>query len=228
MRRCMTMLLTEIIKNSTTAINARRITLENKQNAELYAKALIQLCQQDYAIKSLLDCADEMKSKGIVDKSVLPKSVRDDLLNSVGDCGSAISEGTLTLDTVKVLQTKSENYASQLRLIWKDAAVKYAEGTKGYLSIIGGLTQDPKKARELGDNITKTVEGALSINAINKLVTDVGEAKAITDSFSLNPAIEAFLKKVSSAQATVTDLTPEIMQWLKEKQLLSKLKVKFM
>ena len=222
------MLLTETIKNSTTAIKTRRATLENKQNAELYTKALLQLAQQHNAIKSILDCAAEMKAKGIVDKSVLPKSVRDDLLTSVGDCGSAIAEGNLTLDAVQVLQTKGETYASQLKLVWKDAATKYAEGTKGYLSMISGLTQDPRKARELGDSITRTVEGTLSINAINTLVSTVGEAKAITDSFALSPAIEAFLKKVSSAQATVTDLTPEIMQWLKDKQLLSKLKVRFM
>ena len=221
------MLLTETIKNTTTAIKTRRATLENKQNAELYAKALFQLAQQHDAIKSVLDCAKELKDKGIVDKSVLPKSVRDGLLESVGDCGSAIAEGKLTLDAVKVLQTKGENYANQLRIVWKDAATKYAEGTKGYLSMISGLTQDPRKARELGDNITRTVEGALSINAIGKLVSDVKEAKEITDSFSLNPTIEAFLKKVSSQQATVADLTPEVTKWLQEKQLVSKLRLRF-
>jgi len=89
------------------------------------------------------------------------------------------------------------------------------------------LTQDPRKARELGDNITRTVEGALSIGAINKLVADVKEAKDITDSFSLNPAIEAFLKKVSAQQATVADLNDDVMKWLKEKQLLSKLRLRF-
>ena len=202
------MLLTEIIKNSTTAITTRRTTLESKQEAELYTKALLLSVQQHDVIKSLLDCAAEMKAKGIVEKSVLPKSVRDDLLTSVDDCGSAIAGGNLTLDAVKVLQTKGENYASQLKLAWKDAATKYSGGTKGYISMIGGLTQDPRKARELGDNITRTVEGALSIGAINKLVADVGEAKAIIDAFSLSPAVETFLKKVSSAQATVTDLTP--------------------
>ena len=197
------MLLTETIKNSTTAIKTRRATLENKQNAELYTKALLQLAQQHDAIKSILDCAAEMKAKGIVEKSVLPKTVRDDLLSSVGDCGSAIAEGNLTLDAVKVLQTKGETYASQLKLVWKDAATKYAEGTKGYLSMISGLTQDPRKARELGDNITRTVEGAL------------------------NPSIEAFLKKVSAQQATVADLNDDVMKWLKEKQLLSKLRLRF-
>lgn len=221
------MLLTETIKNSTTAIKTRRTTLENNQNAELYTKALLQLAQQNDAIKAILDCAKEMKAKGIVDKSVLTKSVRDDLLTSVVDCGSAIAEDNLTLDAVKVLQTKGETYASQLKLIWKDAATKYADGAKGYLLMISGLAQDPRKARELGDSITRTVEGTLSIGAINKLVSDVKEAKEITDSFSLNPVIEAFLKKVSAQQATVADLTPDVIKWLQDKQLLSKLKVRF-
>lgn len=93
--------------------------------------------------------------------------------------------------------------------------------------MISGLTQDPKKSKELGERITKTVAGGLSISAINSLVSDVKEAKAITDSFSLSQSIEDFLKKVSSQQATITDLTPEVMQWLKDKKLLSKLKVRF-
>lgn len=221
------MLLTETIKKSINAIQARRIALEKKQGAETYTKALAKLADQNDTITTILDCAKEMKDKRIVESSVLPKSVRDDFVVSVGECGAAIAEGNLTLDAVKLLQTKGEKFASQLKLVWKDAANKYAEGTKGYLSMISGLTQDPRKAREIGESITKTIEGELSINAINKLVSDVKLAKEITDSFSLSPAIETFLKKVSSQQATVTDLTPDVMQWLKDKKLLSKLKVRF-
>ena len=70
------MLLTETIKNSTTAIKTRRATLENKQNAELYTKALLQLAQQHDAIKSILDCAAEMKAKGIeITRAVCNSSV---------------------------------------------------------------------------------------------------------------------------------------------------------
>lgn len=77
------------------------------------------------------------------------------------------------------------------------------------------------------DNITKTVAGEPSIKAVKKLVADVSEAKKIADEFSLNPEIEVFLKKVSSLQATVADLTPDILTWLKGKNLTSKLKIRF-
>ena len=108
-----------------------------------------------------------------------------------------------------------------------DTSLKYSEGSKGYLSMIGGLSNDPKRAKELADNITKTVAGDPSIKAVKSLVSDVAEAKQITDEFSLNPEIENFLKKVSSQRATVFDLSPNILTWLNEKNLTSKLKIRF-
>ncbi len=221
------MLLTKTIKNTTTAIETRRATLENKQSAERYSKALSQLSKQYSSIKNAIDCAEEIKDKKIVERSVFPKSIRDSLLESVISCGSAIDNGTLTADAVKVLQTKADIFDNHLKIIWKDAATKYSDGTKGYLSMISGFTDDPRKAKELSESITKTVNSTLSIKAINKLVDDVNKAKVITESFSLNQTIEVFLRKVSAQQATVTDLTPEVLQWLKDKKLLSKLKVSF-
>ena len=221
------MLLNDTIQKSTTAIKTRRMALEKKQDMDSYMLALALLAKQDTAIKSILACAKELQKQGIVDESVLSRTSRDDLMAAVGECGSAISESELTLDTVKVLQTKASALTDQIRIIWKDAAKKYAEGTKGYLSMISSLTSDPQKARILSESISKTIDSPLSTHAINKLVSDVKEAKEITDSFSLSPNIEYFLKRVSSQQATVADLTPEVMDWLKEKQLFPKLKVRF-
>ena len=47
------MLLTETIKNSTSAIKKRRATIESKQHAETYARALAQLSQSTGSIKDL-------------------------------------------------------------------------------------------------------------------------------------------------------------------------------
>ena len=77
------------------------------------------------------------------------------------------------------------------------------------------------------EGIKKTIDGEPSIQSISKLVDDVAEAQKITDSFSIGPKIESFLKKVSSQQATVADLTPDVTAWLKEKKLMGKLKVRF-
>lgn len=221
------MLITETIKNSTAAIKQRRATIESKQSAENYAKALTQLVQATESIKDALDCAAAMKEKGIVSTPLMDELTRSELLACIDDCGNGVSEMQLTLETVRLLKSKGDAVATQIKLVWRDAAQRYSDGSKGYLSIIGGLSNDPKRAKELADNIALTVAGEPSIKAINSLVSDVAEAKQIADKFSLNPEIEGFLKKVSIQQATVLDLTPNILTWLKEKDLTSKLKIKF-
>lgn len=221
------MLLTETIKKSTSAIKARRAALENKQSAEAYTKALAKLEQASNGIKSALECATAMKENGIVDTPLMDEETRTELLNCINDCGYGISERTLRLDTVNLLQSKGDLFAGQIKIIWKDAATKYSDGPKGYLSMIGSLSDDPKKAKDLVDRIGNTVGGDPSKKAINTLVSDVTDAKRITDSFALNDSIEAFLKKVSLHQATVLDLSPEIMSWLNEMKLMPKLKIRF-
>lgn len=224
------MLLTETIQKSTTAIKLRRNATDNKAKAESYFKALTQLDQTAKSIENTLQCAIELKAKGIVDEPVIAEEVKTDLLSCIDSCGNGVSpnsEDQLTLATVKLLQSKGDAIAASIKVVWKDAASNYAKGSTGYLSMIGSLTDNPKQAKELVDGINKTTEGDPSIKAISKLVTDVAAAKKITDSFSIGPKIESFLKKVSSQQATVADLTPDVTAWLKEKKLMGKLKVKF-
>ncbi len=221
------MLLTDTIKNSTSAIKKRRATIESKQHAETYAKALAQLAQTTESIKGTLDCAAVMKESGIVDTPLMDETTRSDLLTCINDCGNGVSEMKLTLEAVRLLKSKGDAVATQIKIVWRDASVQYSDGSKGYLSMIGGLSSNPKRAKELADNITKTVAGDPSIKAVKSLVADVVEAKQITEEFSLNPEIEDFLKKVSSQKATVFDLTPNVLTWLKEKNLTSKLKIRF-
>lgn len=221
------MLLTETITNSTSAIKKRRAAIESKHHAETYAKALSQLSQTTESIKGTLDCAAAMIDSGIVNTPLMDENTRNDLIACINECGSGVSEMKLTMEAVQLLKTKGDIIAGQIKIVWKDAAGKYAEGSSGYLSMIGGLSADPKRAKELADNISKAVAADPTIKGISSLVSDVAEAKKIIEAFSLNPEIEAFLKKVSAQQATVLDLTPNILSWLKEKKLTSKLKIRF-
>ena len=221
------MLLTETIKNSTSAIKKRRAVIESKQHAETYAKALKQLSQATESIKGTLDCASVMKEYGIVSTPLMDEGTRNELLTCINDCGNGVSEMNLTLDAVKVLKSKGDAFLSQVKIVWRDASSKYSAGPKGYLSMIGGLTNDPKRAKDLADSIIKTIASDPSIKAVRSLVADVSEARRITDQFSLNFEIEDFLKKVSSQGATIADLTPSILNWLQEKNLTGKLKIRF-
>ena len=67
----------------------------------------------------------------------------------------------------------------------------------------------------------------VSRKQINALVSKVDEANKITSNFPLKPEIEVFLKKVSAQRASIADLTPNILEWLREHKLREKFKVNF-
>lgn len=221
------MLLSDTIKNSTAAINQKRIALENKQHASAYMEALGKMNLAVKQVRDTLECAVAIKEKGIIEEPFMSEETRADLISCIDNCGNGIQEFQLTMDTVKLFKSKGEALAAQLRVVWKNGAAQYSDGTKGYLSMISGLYTNPKKARELAVQIEEIVEEYPSIAAVDKLIADVAEAKAITESFELNSNIEGFLRKVSSQKATVADLTPTVIQWLKDKKLMGKLKVTF-
>lgn len=224
------MLITETIKKSTAAIKLRRNAAENKSKATSYLAALTKLDQTTKSIKKTLTCATEMKTHGIIEKPIMTDAVQKELLDCIDECGNGVSPDTedqLTLEKVKLLQTKGDAIFSTMRIVWKDAAASYAKGPSGYLSMISGLTSDRKQANDILANINKLITGDPSSNAIVNLVSNVDAAKSITNEFSINPQIESFLKKVSSQQATIADLSPDVIAWLKEKRLMDKLKVRF-
>lgn len=221
------MLLTETIKRSTSAIQMRRTAQENQQSAANYMRALGQLAQASDDLKTALSCATEIKANGLVDQPLLSRQMCDSLMDSVNDCGKGIYDGKLTGDMVKVLKTRGESFINQMQNRWREAAVQYSEGARGYLSLIGELSDNPARSKKLTESMEKAVNSPVTPEKIHSLMADVAEAKRITDAFSISPSVEIFLKKVSAQQATVFDLTPDILAWLKEKNLTSRLKVKF-
>ena len=80
---------------------------------------------------------------------------------------------------------------------------------------------------ELKSRIGNTVNGDPSPASAKKLSADVAQANVIISKFSLKPEIEAFLKKVAAKKATVSDLSPEVLNWLSDQKLLEKLKLSF-
>lgn len=221
------MLLNEIINNSIAAIEKRRKAEDNRSSEAAYSKALERLelarCTLDKTIKISM----KMKEKDIVSTVPLDIEIRKEIMDSINDCGQAIEEKSLTLDRVTVLYGKINIAAEQIKIIWKSATGGYSDGIRGYLNTISSLTNNPKQAKELSDRIKETVLGEPSVKAIDTLIADVEEAKAITEEFKMDASIEGFLKKVSANTATLSDLTPGVLSWLNEKKLTSKINITF-
>ena len=220
-------MILESIKRSIRAIDQKRNAQESKLSLDAQTAALAQLDGAYRQAKSLLECCASIRQSGITAGSPLSPDTRRELLDSISHCGHAIADNELSKDTVSVLLSTVKAATNEVKQVWQSRATSYAEGPKGYLMLIAGLTTDPQGARMLAARISDACKEAPTVKNVQSLMADLSKAKEIISRFSIQPEIEAFLKKVSAQQATVYDLTPEILTWLNEQGLTGKLKVNF-
>lgn len=91
------------------------------------------------------------------------------------------------------MKTKGDIIAGQIKIVWKDAAGKYAEGSSGYLSMIVGCLQIRNEQKNLLIILVKQLLLTLRLRAL-AVCFCVAEAKKITK-HSLLPRDRSILKK---------------------------------
>ena len=220
-------MITESMTRCISAIQKKRRAQESKLSLDAQTAALAQLDNVCKQTKSLLECCAAIQSSGISNQPPFSEGTRQELIDSISSCGNAVSEHALSKDTVHVLSSTVKRASNEVHQEWLTQGASYAESSRGYLSLIAGLTADPKGARALAARISELCSGTPTVRNVHALTSDISKAKEIISRFSIQPEIEAFLKKVAAQQATVYDLTPEILAWLKEHGLTGKLKVNF-
>lgn len=220
-------MLTDIITASISAIEKKKSAQAKKQSDESLTYAFASLNAVSTRLKATLDCLDAICQNGISTNPLLRSELRDNLLTSISSCGDGAHSGTLTRETVKYMEAQSDQVKRDIDNGWATLSKAYSDGPCGYLSIIGNLTDNPEKAQTLNTDILNAIVTAPSRKSVQTFVTNVGDAQILSASFSMRPEIEIFLKKVKNKEATIVDLTPDIMTWLEEKQLTKKLGIRF-
>lgn len=221
-------MLVDTISRSISSVNALRAAKDQKTSIDTYQKALKQVNNTAILLQNTLDCINLINNNHIkFDNPVFTEEIRQSLFEYANACGKAVYNNELTADMARTFQSQVQSLSKDLRKEWKTASADYTEEVLGYLSLIAGITDNPKYYRDMADSIREICENPPTSKSVSDLIHKVRSAKAVVDKFSLNPAIESFLKKVSSRQATIADLTPEVMNWLKENRLAGKLKIRF-
>lgn len=209
------------------AIQATKEARNRKQSVDNFARHLITLNGATVGLTAALDSIGALKATGVYTDPILTENAKTSILESLNVCGKLVHEGGLTGVEARQLDSEQKLLGERVSNIWKTASVKYAQGPAGYLSMLGKLTANPTEARELLVTIEDLRNKSVSKSNINKLQKNVEQATAITETFRLQPNIELFLKKVQAGNASVVDLTPNIIAWLQENHLMGRLKIKF-
>lgn len=220
------MILESLQFANSTILDSVQAT-NNKQAAKAFKNQVITLSQYTSQLEQLLNIIKAMQEKKISSKAFTVE-IKDSLQDAVDTCGQKTSDHTLDVSAVTALKNSIELCRKNVDISWKEAANDLSNGVENSLTSLKGLLQNKQEAEELLEALEKakaTLPG--SAKAIDTFLDNVKRGKGLIDGLHLDDETEKFIVKVRTQQATVADLSPHIMDWLKENHLTGQIKVRF-
>lgn len=220
------MILETLRTTNSVMLDSIQVT-NNKQAAKTFKEQVIALGLCTPTLEQLLNVIAALKEKGIAD-NILTLELKESLQTAVDNCGEKTKDHTLDASAVQALKSAVELCKSTTELAWKNAADKQCSTVIDSLNSLKGLLPDKKEAEDLLEALNKA---KLTMPSSSKIIDDflskVSRGKEMVDGLHLDDKVEKFINKVKMQKATVGDLTPHIMDWLKDNNLLNTMKVRF-
>lgn len=175
----------------------KNLVLDVKKRSEI-----IDYCNKEFDFN--INCVDQLNN----------------LLKSLHDC---ISDLFVDEDMYKVSERKFKEFESQIKLEWESFHGEKTKSIKNILDIIVNINRF-NIGRCLTD-IEAAKKWESDIQKYQQVKKGLDDAQNLIDNLNLNDDVIIFLKKISKKQATITDLTPEIMDWIYKENLEKKIKI---
>lgn len=211
--------------NSTTLDSVRNE--KNKHAAENFKKQVLSLNQLTDMLTPLLEVIKTIQSERL-SKQVFNSSIKDSLHNAIEACRKKINDHSLDEGTVSALDNSIQLCRTHTENVWKAAAKLLAEDVEKSISSLISILPDKERALALQRDLA-TARNKIpgSPNDIADFKANVREGKAIVNSLHLDSEAESFIQKVTNNTATVSDLTPHIIDWLRQNNLNRQFKIRF-
>ncbi len=211
-----------IIMDSVNASN-------NKHAAETFKNQLISLSVLTAQLEQLLNLIDYVQAKGIT-PSIMSPEIKESLQAAVDSCGEKTYSHALDAGTVAALKNAADLCRNAFNSIWKEAADKKCSSIIESLASLKSLLADVKDADKLIAALCTAKENAPSSkNDVDVFLDNIERGKHIIEGlhFDSDNEVKSFIEKVRMQKATVVNLTPHVLEWLKNNHLSDKIKLRF-
>lgn len=155
-----------------------------------------------------------------------------DAINMLKNVSRSIEESrklkSSTLEINKQIMKLEKEINDKLSVEWDDYYEKCTAHLLGLLNLIKDIVEDKKRTQQIINCINKGRDfGSSDKKCIDLFWNGLSQGQEIVEEMELKPVIVEFLKKVSKDVVTLSDLTDEIFQWIKEEKIFSKFKISF-
>lgn len=176
----------------------RNLVFDTKKYLEI-----IKYCNAEFEFN--VKCVDQLK----------------DLLKSLNDC---VSDSFVDEEMYKISEKNFKIVEKQIKSEWELFHKSKTISIKNTLKAIENINKF-NVGRSLTD-ICAAEKWESDIQKYQQMKKGLDNAQNLIDNLNLNNKdVAIFLKKISKKQATITDLTPEIMDWIYKENLEKKIKI---
>ena len=155
----------------------------------------------------------------------LSESVLNDLENLLTEHKNVIREGFAEKEAINQSEANYKSVQQSIKKEWSKHYSALTSATISTLQVISGI--DSEHVSKCMEGIAKGSTWTTSIGDYKTMEKSLLDAKALINELGLDQQIIAFLQKMNSGKATVTDLDDKVLQWLKTESLESRVKLSF-
>lgn len=187
----------------------------------------------DYNFKQLIVSLQQMVNelKLAVDNSAFKPSanVVNGFKSFLTSCDKVTQAGAANNATTQFVSSESKKLYAVMGQEWSDYHTKSTSNILGLIETVKGILPDENKATYATNKIKKAATWNTSVENLNYLKQGIQEANQILTEIDLdeNSPILAFLRLVSEGNATILNLTDDILAWIKKENLAEKLFINF-
>lgn len=207
------------------------IIITAKESTDLSSKNV----RMDTLIKELKGIHKVQKSLIGKKVSLTTHQIKDDTQTNTANHKKSLQELKKRLkDEIPVAQElkgmkhELDQIDKQLDTIWQSYVRTDVRRIESSLRIVQGISTEKERIDKILDGLNVLgrikFEGERSFDKLNNLVN---EGNSIIGDLGLTPSAELFLEKMVKRQATIRDLTPDILDWIKEHDLEDSVKIGF-
>lgn len=214
--------LNEYIIDMKTVHELETASADNKKQATAdykFKQLIVSLQQMVNELKLAVDNSEFIPSANVVSgfKSFL------------ASCDKVVQAGAANNATTQFVSSESKKLYAVMGQEWNDYYTKSTSNILGLIETVKGILPDENKATYATNKIKKAATWNTSVENFNYLKQGIQEANQILTEIDLdeNSPILAFLKLVSEGNATILDLTDDILAWIKKENLAEKLFINF-
>lgn len=151
------------------------------------------------------------------------------LKSFLASCDKVIQVGAANEATTQYISAESKKLYAVMGQEWSEYYTKMSSHVISLLDTVKSILKDENKAVYAVNKIKKAANWNTSIDNYNYLKQGLAEADQILEDLDLDEDSEvlAFLKLVSAGNATILDLTDEILEWIKTENLGDKMYIHF-